>query len=156
VDDLDFDMKFDSDSAVLIRECQSAKLYYAEKDDFEKAAAFKEIEDQLKDIGMKISSLETKKATAIVNDDFKTAKRWNDQIDELRVISHDKLENAPDIFKYRQVFSSEKNNQSNNLSFSSKMADTDTNSETLSSEFDLASSNIDKEKEQNGINKPKK
>ena len=31
-------MKFDSDSAVLIRECQGAKLYYAERDEFEKAA----------------------------------------------------------------------------------------------------------------------
>ena len=151
-------MKFDSDSAVLIRECQSAKLYYAEKDDFEKAAAFKEIEDQLKDIGMKISSLETKKAAAIVNDDFKAAKRWNDQIDELRVISHNKLENAPDIFKYRQVFSSEKNNQSNDLGSSSKkMTDTDTSSNPLPSEFDLANIDIGKEEqEKTGTNKPKK
>ena len=116
VDDLEFDMKFDSESAVLIRECQSAKLYYAEKDDFEKAAIFKEIEDQLKDIGMKIASLETRKATAIVADDFKNAKRWNDEIDQLRTVAHDKLENAPDIFKFRQVFSAGKNNNVNSSS----------------------------------------
>ena len=116
VDDLEFDMKFDSESAVLIRECQSAKLYYAEKDDFEKAAIFKEIEDQLKDIGMKIASLETRKATAIVADDFKNAKRWNDEIDQLRTVAHDKLENAPDIFKFRQVFSAGKNNIVNSSS----------------------------------------
>ena len=116
VDDLEFDMKFDSESAVLIRECQSAKLYYAEKDDFEKAAIFKEIEDQLKDIGMKIASLETRKATAIVADDFKNAKRWNDEIDQLRIVAHDKLENAPDIFKFRQVFSAGKNNIVNSSS----------------------------------------
>ena len=116
VDDLEFDMKFDSESAVLIRECQSAKLYYAEKDDFEKAAIFKEIEDQLKDIGMKIASLETRKATAIVADDFKNAKRWNDEIDQLRIVAHDKLENAPDIFKFRQVFSAGKNNNVNSSS----------------------------------------
>merc|ERR1712146_674515 len=104
------------------------------------------------------SSLETKKAAAIVNDDFKAAKRWNDQIDELRVISHNKLENAPDIFKYRQVFSSEKNNQSNDLGSSSKkMTDTDPNSKPLPSEFDLANIDIGKEEqEENGINKPKK
>ena len=72
----------------------------------------KSIEDQLKDIGMKISSLETKKATAIVADNFKAAKRWNDEIDKLRTVAHEKLENAPDIYKYRQVFSVEKDTDS--------------------------------------------
>ena len=98
-------MKFDSDSAKLIRECQSAKLYYAEKDDFDKAAAYKEIEDDLKEIGMKIAALETKKAAAIVGDDFKAAKRWNGDVEGLRELAHLKLEEAPDIYRYRQVFS---------------------------------------------------
>ena len=98
-------MKFDSDSAKLIRECQSAKLYYAERDDFDKAATYKQIEDDLKEIGMKIAALETKKTAAIVGDDFKAAKRWNDEADGLRDLAHTKLEEAPDIYKYRQVFS---------------------------------------------------
>lgn len=98
-------MKFDSDSAKLIRECQNAKLYYAERDDFDKAAMFKEIEDDLKEIGMKIAALETKKAAAIVSDDFKAAKRWNEELEGLRDLAHKKLEEAPDIYKYRQVFS---------------------------------------------------
>ena len=52
----------------------------------------------------------------VIEDDFKNAKRWNDEIDQLRTVAHDKLENAPDIFKFRQVFSAGKNNIVNSSS----------------------------------------
>ena len=101
IDGITFDMRYDKATAMIIRECQAAKLYFAERDQFEEAAALKAIEDTLKETAVTISTKEALKAKAIRADDYKLAKRINDEIDELRKPGRCVLDDSEAMRKYR-------------------------------------------------------
>jgi hypothetical protein len=101
IDGITFDMRYDKATAMIIRECQAAKLYFAERDQFEEAAALKAIEDTLKDTAVTISTKEALKAKAIRADDYKLAKRINGEIDELRKPGRCVLDDSEAMKKYR-------------------------------------------------------
>ena len=83
-DEVSFDMQFDCTTAIKIRECQAAKIFWAKQSEFKKAAIFKSVENKLKRAGTEIAGLELLKSSAIASEDFKTAERMSLEIDAAR------------------------------------------------------------------------
>jgi len=93
-DGISFDMQFDRTTALEIRKCRAAKLYWAKLNDFKKAAALKSAENKLRELGIKISNLELSKTTAITAEDFKLAEKISMKIVDMRIAAMGDLDDS--------------------------------------------------------------
>lgn len=82
-DDLSFDLRFDAKTAARIREIQIAKDQAVTMEDYDQAKRLKQMEEQLKSIGLQLARLETQKRDAVANEDYDSAKRIKDEINML-------------------------------------------------------------------------
>ncbi|DAZ92690.1 TPA: hypothetical protein N0F65_010109 [Lagenidium giganteum] len=79
-DDLAFDLRFDAKTAERIREIHIAKEKAVAMEDYDQAKRLKQMEEQLKSIGLQLARLETQKREAVANEDYDLAKRVKDEI----------------------------------------------------------------------------
>lgn len=82
-DDLSFDLRFDAKTAARIREIQIAKDQAVAMEDYDQAKRLKQMEEQLKSIGLQLARLEAQKRDAVANEDYDQAKRIKDEINLL-------------------------------------------------------------------------
>lgn len=82
-DDLSFDLRFDAKTAARIREIQIAKDQAVATEDYDQAKRLKQMEEQLKSIGLQLARLEAQKRDAVANEDYDLAKRIKDEINLL-------------------------------------------------------------------------
>lgn len=82
-DDLSFDLRFDAKTAARIREIQIAKDQAVAMEDYDQAKRLKQMEEQLKSIGLQLARLEAQKRDAVANEDYDLAKRIKDEINML-------------------------------------------------------------------------
>ncbi|POM72333.1 Hypothetical protein PHPALM_10963 [Phytophthora palmivora] len=73
--DLSFDMRFDAKTAARIREIQVAKDQAVANEDYDQAKRLKQMEEQLKSIGLQLARLEAQKREAVANEDYDLAKK---------------------------------------------------------------------------------
>ncbi|GMF35745.1 unnamed protein product [Phytophthora lilii] len=78
--DLSFDMRFDAKTAARIREIQVAKDQAVENEDYDQAKRLKQMEEQLKSIGLQLARLEAQKREAVANEDYDLAKKIKQEI----------------------------------------------------------------------------
>lgn len=79
-DDLSFDLRFDAKTAARIREIQIAKDQAVASEDYDQAKRLKQMEEQLKSIGLQLTRLEAQKRDAVANEDYDLAKQIKDEI----------------------------------------------------------------------------
>ncbi|OWZ17499.1 hypothetical protein PHMEG_0008558 [Phytophthora megakarya] len=79
-DDLSFDMRFDAKTAARIREIQVAKDQAVANEDYDQAKRLKQMEEQLKSIGLQLARLEAQKREAVTNEDYDLAKKIKQEI----------------------------------------------------------------------------
>ncbi|KAF1328219.1 Centrosomal protein, partial [Globisporangium splendens] len=79
-DDLSFDLRFDAKTAARIREIQIVKDQAVAMEDYDQAKRLKQMEEQLKSIGLQFARLESQKRDAVANEDYDLAKRIKDEI----------------------------------------------------------------------------
>lgn len=79
-DDPSFDLRFDAKTAARIREIQIAKDQAVAMEDYDQAKQLKQMEEQLKSIGLQLARLEAQKRDAVANEDYDLAKRIKDEI----------------------------------------------------------------------------
>lgn len=79
-EDLSFDLRFDAKTAARIREIQVAKDHAVAMEDYDQAKRLKQMEEQLKSIGLQLARLEAQKRDAVANEDYDAAKRIKDEI----------------------------------------------------------------------------
>lgn len=82
-DDASFDLRFDAKTAARIREIQIAKDQAVAMEDYDQAKRLKQMEEQLKSIGLQLARLEAQKRDAVANEDYDLAKRIKDEISML-------------------------------------------------------------------------
>lgn len=82
-DDLSFDLRFDAKTAARIREIQVAKDQAVAQEDYDQAKRLKQMEEQLKSIGLQLTRLEAQKREAVANEDYDLAKQIKDEINML-------------------------------------------------------------------------
>ncbi|KAL4168322.1 hypothetical protein KRP22_011724 [Phytophthora ramorum] len=78
--DLSFDMRFDAKTAARIREIQVAKDQAVANEDYDQAKRLKQMEEQLKSIGLQLARLEAQKKEAVENEDYDLAKKIKHEI----------------------------------------------------------------------------
>ncbi|KAL4094416.1 hypothetical protein PRIC1_010077 [Phytophthora ramorum] len=81
--DLSFDMRFDAKTAARIREIQVAKDQAVANEDYDQAKRLKQMEEQLKSIGLQLARLEAQKKEAVENEDYDLAKKIKHEIGTL-------------------------------------------------------------------------
>ncbi|KAG6587247.1 uncharacterized protein IUM83_02854 [Phytophthora cinnamomi] len=79
-EDLSFDMRFDAKTAARIREIQVAKDQAVANEDYDQAKRLKQMEEQLKSIGLQLARLEAQKREAVANEDYDLAKKIKHEI----------------------------------------------------------------------------
>ncbi|KAG2520679.1 hypothetical protein BBO99_00001698 [Phytophthora kernoviae] len=79
-EDLSFDMRFDAKTAAKIREIRVAKDQAVANEDYDQAKRLKQMEEQLKSVGLQLSRLETQKREAVANEDYDLAKKIKQEI----------------------------------------------------------------------------
>lgn len=84
LNDLSIDMNLDATTTVKLRLLSEAKVKAVSKEDYVTAKKIKLVENDLKDIGMKLARLDIEKRKAVENEDYDTAKELKDQCDALR------------------------------------------------------------------------
>ncbi|KAG7395995.1 hypothetical protein PHYBOEH_002901 [Phytophthora boehmeriae] len=78
--DMSFDMRFDAKTAAKIREIQVAKDQAVANEDYDQAKRLKQMEEQLKSVGLQLSRLEAQKREAVANEDYDLAKKIKHEI----------------------------------------------------------------------------
>lgn len=78
--DLSFDLRFDAKTAARIREIQVAKDQAVANEDYDQAKRLKQMEEQLKSVGLQLSRLEAQKREAVANEDYDLAKKIKHEI----------------------------------------------------------------------------
>ena len=84
LNDLAFDLAFDKATADKIRSINTAKAQCVKREDFQAAKALKNVENQMKAIGVQLSKMESQKKTACAREDYDAAKTLRDEISRLR------------------------------------------------------------------------
>ena len=84
LNDLAFDLAFDRATADKIRSINTAKAHCVQREDFQAAKALKNVEQQMKAIGVQLAKMETQKQTAVDREDYDTARTLRDEIKRLR------------------------------------------------------------------------
>ncbi|KAE8989823.1 hypothetical protein PR003_g24522 [Phytophthora rubi] len=79
-EDLSFDLRFDAKTAARIREIQVAKDQAVANEDYDQAKRLKQMEEQLKSIGLQLARLEAQKREAVANEDYDLAKKIKHEI----------------------------------------------------------------------------
>ncbi|KAK1946836.1 Centrosomal protein [Phytophthora citrophthora] len=79
-EDLSFDMRFDAKTAAKIREIQVAKDQAVANEDYDQAKRLKQMEEQLKSVGLQLARLEAQKREAVANEDYDQAKKIKQEI----------------------------------------------------------------------------
>ena len=103
-------MQFDRTTAVEIRQCREAKLYWAKLNDFKKAATLKTAENKLRELGVNIANLELSKSTAISSEDFKLAEKISMKIVDIRIVAMEELNDTyRDLIEEYKCLMEEKN-----------------------------------------------
>ncbi|GMF40249.1 unnamed protein product [Phytophthora fragariaefolia] len=74
------DMRFDAKTAARIREIQIAKDQAVASEDYDQAKRLKQMEEQLKSIGLQLARLEAQKREAVANEDYDLAKKIKHEI----------------------------------------------------------------------------
>ncbi|EEY59893.1 uncharacterized protein PITG_13040 [Phytophthora infestans T30-4] len=78
--DQSFDMRFDAKTAARIREIQVAKDQAVANEDYDQAKRLKQMEEQLKSVGLQLARLEAQKREAVANEDYDLAKKIKHEI----------------------------------------------------------------------------
>ncbi|KAF4039552.1 UvrB/uvrC motif-containing protein [Phytophthora infestans] len=81
--DQSFDMRFDAKTAARIREIQVAKDQAVANEDYDQAKRLKQMEEQLKSVGLQLARLEAQKREAVANEDYDLAKKIKHEISML-------------------------------------------------------------------------
>ena len=84
LNDLAFDLAFDRATADKIRSINSAKADCVAREDFQAAKALKNVENQMKAIGVQLAKMESQKQTAVAREDYDAARTLRDEIKRLR------------------------------------------------------------------------
>ncbi|KAG3084871.1 hypothetical protein PI124_g18264 [Phytophthora idaei] len=79
-EDQSFDMRFDAKTAARIREIQVAKDQAVANEDYDQAKRLKQMEEQLKSVGLQLARLEAQKREAVANEDYDLAKKIKHEI----------------------------------------------------------------------------
>ncbi|KAL3664996.1 hypothetical protein V7S43_010171 [Phytophthora oleae] len=79
-EDLSFDMRFDAKTAARIREIQGAKDQAVANEDYDQAKRLKQMEEQLKSVGLQLARLDAQKKEAVANEDYDLAKKIKQEI----------------------------------------------------------------------------
>jgi len=79
-EDLSFNMRFDAKTAARIREIQVAKDQAVANEDYDQAKRLKQMEEQLKSIGLQLARLEAQKREAVASEDYDLAKNIKHEI----------------------------------------------------------------------------
>ncbi|KAG7376677.1 hypothetical protein PHYPSEUDO_012923 [Phytophthora pseudosyringae] len=82
-EDPSFDMRFDAKTAARIREIQVAKDQAVANEDYDQAKRLKQMEEQLKSVGLQLARLEAQKREAVANEDYDLAKKIKQEIGTL-------------------------------------------------------------------------
>jgi centrosomal protein CEP104 len=118
LNDLAFDIAFDKATADKIRSINTAKAECVKREDFQAAKALKNVENQMKAIGVQLAKMESQKKTACDREDYDTARTLRDEIRRLREGVDNRLEAIP---AYKQFVNGGDDNDSK--TFSSKNND---------------------------------
>ncbi|ETI46132.1 hypothetical protein F441_09406 [Phytophthora nicotianae CJ01A1] len=78
--DQSYDMRFDAKTAARIREIQVAKDQAVANEDYDQAKRLKQMEEQLKSVGLQLARLEAQKREAVANEDYDLAKKIKHEI----------------------------------------------------------------------------
>ena len=84
LNDLAFDLAFDRATADKIRSINAAKAECVMREDFQAAKALKNVENQMKAIGVQLAKMESQKQTAVAREDYDAARTLRDEIRRLR------------------------------------------------------------------------
>ncbi|KUF94837.1 Pseudouridylate synthase 7 [Phytophthora nicotianae] len=79
--DQSYDMRFDAKTAARIREIQVAKDQAVANEDYDQAKRLKQMEEQLKSVGLQLARLEAQKREAVANEDYDLAKKIKHEIE---------------------------------------------------------------------------
>ncbi|RLN45178.1 hypothetical protein BBJ29_006187 [Phytophthora kernoviae] len=80
-------MRFDAKTAAKIKEIRVAKDQAVANEDYDQAKRLKQMEEQLKSVGLQLSRLETQKREAVANEDYDLAKKIKQEIGMLEASS---------------------------------------------------------------------
>ena len=100
LDDLAFDMAFDAETADKIRHISAAKNACVNNEDYEAAKALKQVEQQMKAIGVQLAKMESQKSTAVAREDYDAAQGLKREIARLRQGIEQRLSNIPAFDAY--------------------------------------------------------
>lgn len=97
MDDLAFDMHFDKETSGKIRQVHAAKEQAVVSEDYDLAKQLKQLEENLKNIGLQIAKLEVEKRTAASQEDYDRAKNVKKEIQQLRDVMAQKIAQVPSL-----------------------------------------------------------
>jgi len=115
LNDLAFDMAFDRATADKIRAINAAKSECVAREDFQAAKALKNVENQMKAIGVQLAKMENQKQTAVDREDYDAARTLRDEIRRLRDGVDARLASIP---AYQLFIGAENEQQEEKLDFS--------------------------------------
>mmetsp|Transcript_9912 Transcript_9912/g.8858 ORF Transcript_9912/g.8858 Transcript_9912/m.8858 type:complete len:843 (-) Transcript_9912:96-2624(-) len=105
LNDLSIDMNLDPQTTLKLRQLSEAKAKAVATEDYITAKKIKSIENDLKELGSRLSQLEIEKRSAVESEDYDQAKSIKDEMDALRSEIDHKIStiNVPGITDYRPL-----------------------------------------------------